>query len=75
MGFKNQAYDGIVLKKGAQYEVSFYARSISYQGRIQISVQKDGIIAASGETELLPGKNRSRITGKNIIFYLLQKKM
>ena len=37
-GFKNQAYDGIVLKKGAQYEVSFYARSISYQGRIQISV-------------------------------------
>lgn len=63
-GFKNQAYDGIVLKKDAQYEVSFYARSISYQGRIQISVQKDGIIAASGETELLPGKNRSRITGK-----------
>ena len=57
-GFKNQAYDGIVLKKGAQYEVSFYARSISYQGRIQISVQKDGIIAASGETELLPGKKQ-----------------
>lgn len=73
-GFKNQAYDGIVLKKDAQYEVSFYARSI-YQGRIQISVQKDGIIAASGETELCPAKNRSRITGKNIIFYLLQKKM
>ena len=57
-GFKNQAYDGIVLKKDAQYEVSFYARSISYQGRIQISVQKDGIIAASGETELLPGKKQ-----------------
>ena len=57
-GFKNQAYDGIVLKKGAQYGVSFYARSISYQGRIQISVQKDGIIAASGETELLPGKKQ-----------------
>ena len=60
------------MKKDAQYEVSFYARSISYQGRIQISVQKDGIIAASGETELCPAKQEPH-NWKNIIFYLLQK--
>lgn len=42
-GFKNQAYDGIVLKKDAQYEVSFYARSI-YQAEYRYQYKRTGLL-------------------------------
>lgn len=42
-GFKNKAYDGISLKKGMKYKVSFYAREVNYpKGKIQVSVNKGG---------------------------------
>ena len=42
-GFKNKAYDGISLKKGLKYKVSFYAREVKYpEGKIAVSVKKDG---------------------------------
>ena len=42
-GFKNQAYDGIVLKKDMSYRVSFYARCVRYEGEgIRVCVSKDG---------------------------------
>lgn len=74
-GFKNQAYDGIVLKKGAQYEVSFYARSISSRAEYRYQYKRTGLLPHPVKQNFCPAKNRSRITGKNIIFYLLQKKM
>jgi len=49
VGFFNQAYDGISLKKGKKYLVSFYARTVSYDGKLTVTVQKDGAVYASGE--------------------------
>lgn len=41
--FKNKAYDGIVLKKGMKYKISFYAREVKYpEGNILVSITKDG---------------------------------
>ena len=31
-GFSNQAYDGLYLKKGMTYHVSFYARCVNFEG-------------------------------------------
>ncbi len=45
-GFANKAYDGIFLKKGMKYKVSFYAREVKYpKGDIQICITKDGKIS------------------------------
>ncbi len=52
-GFANKAYDGIVLKKGMKYKVSFYARVVNYpEGNIEIAVTKDGKKITSTEVEL-----------------------
>lgn len=41
-GFSNKAYDGITLKKGMKYKLSFYAREVSYlEGDIEVKVTKD----------------------------------
>ena len=45
-GFRNQAYSGIYLEKGKEYRVSFYARQISYEGKFQVTVRKDGKVYA-----------------------------
>ena len=51
-GFSNQAYDGIHLKKGHTYRVSFYARCVDYEGSgFQIKVQKDGQVFAKSCVE------------------------
>jgi len=42
-GFANKAYDGIVLKKGMNYKISFYAKEVSYlKGDIEVAITKDG---------------------------------
>lgn len=47
-GFENKAYDGIALKRGMKYNVSFYARCVTYRGEyFKISVIKDGEVFAS----------------------------
>ena len=46
-GIVNKAYRGLYLKKGMEYKVSFYARTVSYEGDIAVSVQKDGQLYAS----------------------------
>ena len=43
-GFTNKAYDGIFLKKGMEYHVSFYMNTLSYTGGIKVLVEKDGDI-------------------------------
>jgi len=46
-GFKNKAYDGIFLKKGKKYKISFYAREVKYpEGKITVSVIKSGKLYA-----------------------------
>ena len=52
-GFANKAYDGLCLKKGMKYHVSFYARVVSrgnYTARV--AAVKDGKEYAAGETAL-----------------------
>jgi len=41
-GVKNKAYDGIYLKAGEVYKISFYARSYDYRGKAQVGVYSDG---------------------------------
>ena len=51
-GFSNQAYSGITLKKGAAYNVSFYARAVSFLGEITAKVVKDGVTYAEGSVHM-----------------------
>ena len=42
-GFANRGYDGIVLRKGTTYNISFYARCVLYNAEsITVRVTKDG---------------------------------
>lgn len=51
-GFANKAYDGITLKKGMKYKVSFYAKEVVYfTGDIEVCVTKDGKNAACAKVE------------------------
>lgn len=57
-GFKNKAYDGISLKKGMSCKLSFYAREVKYpEGKIVVSVVKDGKTFAKAEVPFDNGKN------------------
>ena len=52
-GFSNKAYDGVALKEGMKYRVSFYARAASPGAHaVTVSIVKDGTIYASGKAEL-----------------------
>lgn len=51
-GFSNKAYDGIILKKGEEYTVTFYARAVDFAGYIKVFVEKDGDNFASGDIGL-----------------------
>ena len=58
-GFKNKAYDGISLKKGMKYKISFYAREVKYpEGKISVSVKKDGKVYGQVEIDFNNSKNR-----------------
>ncbi|MCR5468819.1 MAG: alpha-L-arabinofuranosidase [Lachnospiraceae bacterium] len=42
-GFANKAYDGITLRKGAKYKLSFYAKEVSFlEGDVIAKITKDG---------------------------------
>lgn len=58
-GFSNKAYRGIYLEKGKQYRVSFYARTVSYEGNLNVSVQKEGRTAASAKVECIHAPKKS----------------
>ncbi|OPJ57552.1 alpha-L-arabinofuranosidase C-terminal domain-containing protein [Clostridium oryzae] len=47
LAFSNKAYDGICMKKGLSYKISFYAKSEDYFSRIEVFIEKDNNIAAS----------------------------
>ena len=48
-GFANKAYEGVRLEKGKQYRASFYARCVSYEGDLTVSVAKDRVRFASAD--------------------------
>ena len=51
-GFANKGFDGIVLKKGMTYNVSFYARCVVYDGEsVTVRVTKDGKIYGSAKVK------------------------
>ncbi len=49
-GFANKAYDGICLKKGEEYKITFFARTRHYNGNITVSILKDGV--CYGQTQI-----------------------
>ena len=57
-GFKNKAYDGISLKKGLKYNISFYAREVKYpEGKILLKITKEGKTYAETTIDFKNGKN------------------
>lgn len=57
-GFTNKAFDGISLKKGMKYNLSFYGREVNYpEGKIKISVKKEGKEYSSVTVDFDNGKN------------------
>lgn len=59
VGFSNKAYDGIHLKKGMAYRVSFFARCVSYDGSFTVLVEKDGRVYARGTIDAAEGKEET----------------
>lgn len=52
-GFANKAYSGICLEKGKSYRCSFYARTVSYKGDLEVSVRKEGRILAEAQVKCI----------------------
>lgn len=57
-GIQNKAYDGIYLKKGMEYRLTFWARCVNFQGNFEAFVEKNGVryaqtavSAAEGQAE------------------------
>ena len=49
-GFTNKAFDGVTLRKGVEYNLTFYARGKEYQGNIEAQVKQQGKVYASALT-------------------------
>lgn len=69
-GMSNQAYQGIVLKKGMNYHVMFWARCVQFSGTFIISIAKGDKVFARGEITAEQGEqetyNRFRLYHLNI---------
>lgn len=56
-GFANKAYDGLVLRNGMRYKISFYAREFRYlEGDIEVALTKDGKTLVSSVITFLPAQ-------------------
>ena len=47
-GLKNKAYEGIYLKEGMKYHITFWARCVDFNGNFVIKIEKDGEVYAEG---------------------------
>ena len=53
-GAENKAYDGITMKQGMKYKISFYARCVSFEGDcFTVSINKDGKCFGSVEIKAI----------------------
>ena len=59
VGLSNKAYDGIFLKKGMDYKVTFFARCVSFEGSFTALVEKDGQVYAQGTVSAGEGKDET----------------
>lgn len=58
-GIANKAYDGIYLKKGMEYNLTFWARCVKFQGEFTFFVEKDGVRYAQGKLSASEGKEET----------------
>ena len=54
-GVQNKAYDGIYLKKGMEYRLTFWARCVRFEGDFTAFVEKDGKQYAKVSVEAAEG--------------------
>lgn len=40
-GFSNRAYSGVFMRPGIKYHISFYARSVEYEGKLKVAIVKE----------------------------------
>lgn len=54
-GFANKAYDGICLRKGMSYRISFYARAVTYEGKhFTVRIMKGDICCGKVVLDTIP---------------------
>lgn len=58
-GIANKAYDGIYLKKGMDYRLTFWARCVAFEGEFVFFVEKDGIRYAQGRLAASAGQEET----------------
>lgn len=58
-GLANQAYEGICLKQGMGYHITFWARCVDFAGDFVIRVEKDGKICAEGRIAAAAGREET----------------
>lgn len=54
-GVQNKAYDGIYLKKGMEYRLTFWARCVRFEGKFTAFVEKEGTQYAKVSVEAAEG--------------------
>ncbi len=59
VGLKNQAYEGIYLKKGMVYRLTFWARCVKFTGEFDVLVEKDGVVCAQAKVQAAGGENET----------------
>ena len=58
-GIQNKAYEGIYLKKGMEYKLTFWARCVKYTGDFVAFVEKEGVKYAYGEISASGGQEET----------------
>lgn len=56
-GFSNKAYNGLYMRSHIKYKISFYARSVEYEGDLTVAIVKEGDILISKSIEVKPAEN------------------
>lgn len=58
-GIQNKAYDGIFLRKGTEYRLTFWARCVNFRGNFEATVEKDGVRCARAEIPAAEGQEET----------------
>ena len=75
-GFYNKAYDGISLKKGMKYNVSFYAREVDYlKGDLLIRVTKNEKTYAESTVKFIIAQRINSVQDSDKILVLEEGKI
>lgn len=58
-GMQNQAYEGIYLKEGMEYKLTFWARTVKFQGEFDVFIEKDGDRCAEARISAADGRQET----------------